>query len=183
MKKFLLILFISFTSFLVLAKAQTLGTVSQLTPVASNIGRFSKRLPANRNLIINKDNLKFEVLTESINLPDNKKGVAVTIKTIYNEVVFENISDKVTARLEIYGRITSEDKTIDGFFEERLSENVKVADLTKGLNKEIVLHKIFELSEGNYQIGVIFTDIASGIRGVKVIKFKVPNFKNTQTND
>lgn len=173
MKQLLLILFVALCSCFVV-NAQTSDQVSQLTRVASNIGKFSKRLPPDRNRIINEDNLKFNFLTETINLPDNKKGVAVTIKTIYNEVVFENISDKPTARLNIYGRITSEDKTTDGFFEEKISESAEVSDLTKkNLKKEIVLHKIFELSEGNYQIGVIIRDIASGIRGVKIVKFKI----------
>ena len=183
MKNILLSLFIFLMFFPVLANAQNSITVSQLIPVASNIGKFSKRLPANRNRIINRDNLKFEIAADSVNLTDNKKGVAVTIKTIYKEVVFDSIGGKLTGRLNIYGRITSDEQTTDGFFEERLSENVEKDDLVNGHYKEIVLRKIFELPEGNYQIRVIITDITSGMRGVKGVKFRISNSINTRTND
>ena len=49
-------------------------------PVASNIGKFSERLPAVRNRIINSDNLKFEVAAEITNLPNNEKELLLLFK-------------------------------------------------------------------------------------------------------
>lgn len=135
MKRSLLILSIILTSFLTV-KTQTSEPISQLTPVSSNIGKFSKRLPSNNNRLINTDNLKFNVSAEPINLPNNKKGVAITIKTIYNELVFENIGDVPTTNIRIYGRITSRDKITDGFFEEKLSKSVEISVLKKNLTKK-----------------------------------------------
>lgn len=153
--------------------AQTSEQVSRLTPVASNIGKFSKRLSPDRNRIIYEDNLEFEVSTELVTLPENKKGVVVTIKTLYRELVFQPEADKQTTKVKIYGRITSKDKSTDGFFEEIIFESARIEELMKGVNKEIVLRKVFELPKGNYQIGVIVKDIASGNRGIQVSKFKV----------
>lgn len=172
MKQILFILFAGLT-LLSDVNAQTSEQVSQLIPIASNVGKFSKRLPPDRNRIINKDNLKFKVLVEPTNLPTNKKGVVVTIKISYQELVFTDLGGELTTRVKIYGRVTSKGKSTDGFFEERISEIADINELKKGINKEIVLRKVFELSEETYQIGVIITDVESGIRGVKVLKFKV----------
>ena len=60
--------------------SQTTETVSDLMPVASNIGKFSERLPAVRNRIINSDNLKFEVAAEITNLPNNEKELLLLFK-------------------------------------------------------------------------------------------------------
>lgn len=168
-----LILSICFLSFSVVF-AQSNETVSLLIPVPSNIGKFSKRLPPNRNRFIEKDNLKFEISVEPVNSPNNRKAIAVEIKTTYKELVFENIGGNETARLKFYGRITSKDKTTDGFFEEHLEELANVDDLVNGSNKQVVLRKVFELPDGIYQIGIIITDSASGMRGVKVKRFNVP---------
>ena len=170
------ILHVGFLCFILViaTNAQTSETVSELTPVPSNIGEFSKRLPVVRNKIINSDNLKFTVSTELVNLSDNKKGITIVIQVPYKELVFESISGKETTRVSVYGRITSKDKTVDGFFEEKLSEAVDIKELIDVSNKNVTWRKVYELSEGNYQIGIIVKDIISEIRGVKVLRFQIP---------
>lgn len=172
MKRFLLLIFICLISFTVV-RTQTSETVSHLIPVASNIGKFSKRLPKLSDRVINKDNLKFLVSAMPVNLPDNKEGVAITIQASSNDVSFEDIGGDPTARLKIYGRITSKDDKTDGFFEEKIEEIATIDELVNSIDKKIVLRKVFELPEGNYQIGVIITDVFSGMRGVKVVKFDI----------
>ena len=173
MKKILIGFFISLVS-TVFIKAQSSETVSELTPVPSNIGKFSKRLPPRKNRLINKDNLKFEIITEIVDLSENKKGVAVSIQVPYLEITFQNMGGKPTAMINIYGRITSKDEITDGFFEETLTEIIEIDELVKAVNKNGTARKVFELPNGYYQIGVIITDRISQMRGVKVVKFQVP---------
>ena len=172
MRKIFFTVFISVFMFVAI-NAQTSEQISQLTPVAPNIGKFTKKIPKNDSYF-DPSNLEFEPKVEVINLPEGKKGVAVIIQTHYKEVVFESIGGKYIARLNVYGRIISRDKTIDGFFEERLSETGDIDDLVNGANKHVALRKVFELPEGKFQIGIIVKDIASGNRGIKVIKFQIP---------
>lgn len=174
MLKICLFLSVYLFSFSVVS-AQTDETINQLTPVPSNIGKFSKRLPRDKNSFFDKDNLKFEISVEPVNLPNNKKAIAIIIKTTYREITFESISDKIVSRLKIYGRITSKDEITDGFFEDFLKEQTNSSDFDNQLDKEVVLRKVFELPDGKYQIGVIVKDWVSGLRGVKVKKFDILN--------
>lgn len=160
--------------------AQTSETISELTPVPTNVGKFVGRLSGK--------NLKFNAKIELIDLPDGKKGVVVTIKTNYNELPFEPIGGKPTARMTIYGRITSKDKKTDGFFEEKLVVSMTNEELAYSLHdKYVVLRKVFVLPESKYQIGIIvrdhylyeFFDFYAGDmlsirRGIKIIKFQIP---------
>jgi hypothetical protein len=173
MKQMLLtILFALFVSFIV--NAQTSETVSKLSPLSANIGKFSKHPPKKiRDLIIGTYKIKFDVSTELINLADGKKGIAVKIKISNKELGFESIGGKQTARISIYGRITSKNRKIDGFFEEGLDTVVTEEELANGTNKSpVTLRKVFELPKGKYQIGVIVRDITSGMHGIKVVKFQ-----------
>ncbi|HVE55741.1 MAG TPA: hypothetical protein VNB22_02870 [Pyrinomonadaceae bacterium] len=146
--------------------AQTSETVSELMRVPENIGKFSKRQP-NRKL-------KFDAKVELVNLPNGKKGIAASVQTPYREIVFWTKGGIETAQLNIYLRITSQDETLDGFFEERLEEFTTAEILAGGWKKESAnLRKVFELPEGKYQIGIIVRDITTGYRNAKIIKFQI----------
>ncbi len=177
------IIFLIFLFSFVIANAQTSETISELTPVPSNVGKFSGRLPGKK--------LKFDVKVEFINLPDKKNGIALTIQTHYNELIFESIGGKPTSRLSVYGRIISNDKKIDGFFEEKITTSIEIDDLIDTRGKFVTLRKVFELPDGKYQTGIIVRDLLSSYdlsyhgdsldsgtsflkRGIKIIKFRIP---------
>jgi hypothetical protein len=173
MKQMLLtVLFTLFACSIV--NSQTSERVSKLTPVFANIGKFSKHPPKKiRDLITGTYKIQFDVSTEPINLADGKKGIAVTIKISNKELGFEPIGGKQTARISIYGRITSKNRKIDGFFEEGF-DTVVTEELVSGTNKSpVTFRRVFELPKGKYRIGVIVRDITSGMNGVKVIKFQI----------
>ncbi len=155
--------------------SQKTETVSKLIPVPANIGKFLKYPPKKiRSLIVRTYKIKFDINAERINLADSKKGIAVTIKISNKELGFESIDGKQTARISIYGRITSKNRKIDGFFEEGLDTVVTEEALDNDTNKSpLTLRKVFELPEGKYQIGVIVRDITSGMNGVKIFKFQI----------
>lgn len=176
------IIFLIFLFSFVIANAQTSETISELTPVPSNVGKFVGKLPGK--------SLKIAVKTEPINLSGEKWGLALTVQTNYKELNFENIGGQPTTRLTVYGRITSMDKKIDGFFEERVITSVKIDDLLNTREKFVTLRKVFELPAGKYQIGIIVRDhflyefsypgdtLLGGTsplkRGIKILKFQIP---------
>lgn len=169
---FLTILFVLFVFSFV--KAQTSETISELTPVPPNIGKFSKYPPQYKSPYVGNYKIKFDANAEVINLSDGKKGVAVTIQITNGELNFADIGGRQTAKIKIYGRVTSKDKTIDGFFEEELETFADIEELTTGIYKSpVTLRKMFELPAEKYQIGIIVRDRISGMNGVKVIKFQI----------
>ena len=145
--------------------AQSSETVSRLTPVPSNIGKFSK------NQLNNK--LKFDVKAEPVDLPGGKKGIAVTVQARYWELVFEDRGGLQTSILRIYLRITSDDKKTDGFFEERVETQVEREELVDLKEKRVTFRRVFELPAGKYQVGVIGTDMRDGYRNAKIVKFQI----------
>jgi hypothetical protein len=113
---------------------------------------------------------------ELVNLSNAKKGIAVIVQTSNRELIFdEGIDGKLKARVNIYGRVTSKNKTTDGFFEEKITvEMDNKSEYTKSLKNQVILRKVLELPKGKYQIVIALTDAFSGYRGIKVIKFQVP---------
>lgn len=157
-----------------IADAQTAEIISELTPVPSNIGKFTKHVPKPQYETRYAEKIKFDVKIDPINLPNGKKAIAITIRITTDELWFENIGGIETARVKFYGRITSKDRQTDGFFEERQDFTMKIEELADGTVKPVVLRRVFDLPEGKYQIGVIVRDIFSGGQRVKIIKFLIP---------
>ena len=173
MNRFFLVLY--FFLIVVAVKAQTQESISELTPISAdseNFRDFAKRLSKSGGWI-HSGKLKFNADTQLVTLPNGKKVVVVTIQTMNEELVFESIENKVKSKLRVYGRITSKNKKFDGFFEElKLIEFADDKDLMK-LNKSPVLfRKVFELPEGEYQIGIFLHDTINS--GKKVIKIELP---------
>lgn len=170
MKRLVFIFFLFFCAGFAV-NAQTSETISELTPVPPRTGRLLKKLPKGINYgepwVI-----EFDVKTDAVKLADGKTGIAVTIQTSIEELVFESVDDKPTARIKIYVRITSKDKTTAGFFEEKMIINgFSVTDLSEGGKHPVTLKKIFALPEGNYKIAVLISDLYG--RGVKFVKFQI----------
>ena len=132
-------------------KSQTAETTSELTPVPSNIGRFTKNVPKVKNPILDDDQeIRFDVKVEAVNPANGKKAFAVIIQTTNDQLVFENIGGKETARISIYGRITSKDKKTDGFFEETSTITATIEELSDFTKmKPIFLRKVFALPKEN----------------------------------
>lgn len=156
--------------------AQTAETLSELTPIPSNIGKFTKNVPKYKDRILGISyEIKFDVKFESVNLSDGKKAVAVMIlANRAEEFVFESLDDVPTARLSVYGRITSKDKSTDGFFEEKSTLIAPLEELNNiPKTRSVISRKVFALPAGNYQIGVIVRDLITKMRGVRIVKFQI----------
>jgi hypothetical protein len=148
------------------ANAQTAETISKLTPVSSNIGKFTKNVPKIRDSVLGKSyEIKFNVKTEPVNSPSEEKAVAVLIRIDPRELVFENVGGIETATVKFYGRVTSRDEKTDGFFEEILSASATIEELSDVSKlKPVTLRKVFTLTAGKYQIGIIVRDLRTGAR-------------------
>lgn len=113
-------------------------------------------------------------------MSDGKKGIAVTIQTSYDQLIFAKEGGKPTAKINIYGRITSKNKKTDSFFEEQLTAIVTIEELSDIRGKSITLRKVFVLPERKYQFGISVGDLYSDYLGIKVMEFQIPQLKNPQ---
>ncbi len=64
-----------------IAEAQSSEVVSQLKPIPKKFKKFSKKSPKSSYSIVDETNLNFESQIEFVDLPNNKTGIAVNIKT------------------------------------------------------------------------------------------------------
>jgi hypothetical protein len=152
------------------ANAQTAETVDELTALPDNslsFERLVRTVPKSEF-----GNIDLTITTEPIVLPDQTTAVVITIKTIATELVYEDIGGKPQSHLNVYGRITSEDKVTNGYFRERFIAYANPEDIAKSKKQPVTLRKVFRLKKGKYKLGVIFRDRYD--RGIKKIKFEIP---------
>ena len=173
MKRLVFIFFLFFAS--LIARAQTSEIISQLTPVPAGTKKVSKMLPEPKNSLVKVEGkLIFEIKVESVTLADGKKAAAVIIQTTYDEIVFDIRGEKIDASIDVYARIRSKDKKIDGFFEDKLTVTLDdIKPLESAGKTPVTVRRVFKLPAGKYEIGVVVQNWNSGLRGVKFVKFQI----------
>ncbi len=172
MKQMLLTIFITLFAFS-FVKAQTFEVVSELKPIPKKVKKFSKKSPKMSYSIIDETNVEFTAKIDFVNLPNNKKGIAVIVETTNYEFAFQPIGDKLVAKIYVYGRIISEDKRTNGYFEETINVEMNKNDSEKLEKNPITFRKVFALSEGIYKIGIVVRDLQTGYSGIRLIKFQI----------
>lgn len=75
------------------------------------------------------------------------------------------------ASIKIYGKIISNDKKVDGRFEESINFVLTKEQIN---NLDILPYqKIFDLPEGKYTLTFVAMDTQKDIAGISIIKFEV----------
>lgn len=124
--------------------------------------------------------LTFEAQLNYFRQSDNSVLTALTIQTDNRELAFENIGGLLTARLNIFGRITSVADIRMGKFEDPVVTHATVEELSGVRMRKSAYAKAFVLQPGRYRIDVVVRDISSGATGVQRIGFQVPAFPSDQ---
>jgi hypothetical protein len=174
MKK-LIISIVVLLTFLLNVNAQTSEQTSELTPYSIWLQKQYDETKKIRNadyVVFIKPvriKIKFEIATKM--LKTGKNAVSITAETTADEIVFQEVGEKVSARLDYFGRIISKDKTMDGVFEERKDVEVKVENPTNYF--PVFFEKTFELPKGKYTFYFRVTDVFSGNYTVKKTKFEI----------
>jgi GWxTD domain-containing protein len=123
-----------------------------------------------------EDALNFEAQLNYFRQSDNSVVTALTIQADNSELAFENVGGLLTARLNIFGRITSvTDKRI-GKFEDPVITHATAEELSTIRTRKSAYAKAFILQPGRYRVDVIVRDITSGATGIQHIGFQVPSF-------
>lgn len=107
---------------------------------------------------------------------DNSVLTALTLQADNSELVFENVGGLQTARLNIFGRITSVADIRIGKFEDIVVTHATAEELSTIRTRKSAYAKAFVLQPGRYRIDLFLRDTVSGAMGVQRIGFEVPSF-------
>ncbi len=126
---------------------------------------------------IDNDPLNFEIQPYFFRQSDNRVLTAFAIQTENKELVFEDSGGLLTARLNIFGRLTTVAERRAGSFEDVVTTSATRAELTDAKERKSAYAKAVLLEPGRYRLDVEVRDTASGATGVRRIGFHVPRYE------
>ncbi|HYY98793.1 MAG TPA: GWxTD domain-containing protein [Pyrinomonadaceae bacterium] len=107
---------------------------------------------------------------------DDRVMTAITIQTDNNDLTFKDVGGVQRALLNIYGRVTNLSGRRITSFEDPVTTDATVAELTSAKDRKSAYQRVLPLSPGNYKVDLLVRDINSGATTVKAIGFEVPKY-------
>ncbi len=156
-------------------KAQDSLEISQLTPVRKPTKaelKKQKKLSKVNVCPLGSDIIEVSVEIETKILSNGKKVSVIKAVLKSNELFFKETEKSETlASVNIFGRVTSTDKKVEGIFEDAVNFNLKKEQSNNPT--PLFYQKIFELPERKYKLQFAVRDTQTGIIGVRSINFEV----------
>ena len=126
--------------------------------------------------IIDDNPINFETQLNYFRQSDNRVLAVLTVQTDNDELTFVDSGGLQTARLNIFGKVTSVANRRAGKFEDSVTTTATVAELSTTRTRKSAYAKAFILDPGRYKVDVFVRDIQSGATGLKHVGFVVPEF-------
>lgn len=120
--------------------------------------------------------LNFDMRIDFFRQSDERVVTAFTIQTENKELSFTDIGGVQTARMNIFGRITSVAGRRVGVFEDAVTATASAEELLDVKGRKSAYGKTVPLAPGTYRVDVIVRDINSGATQVKHLGFTVPKY-------
>ncbi|HZH91817.1 MAG TPA: GWxTD domain-containing protein [Pyrinomonadaceae bacterium] len=124
--------------------------------------------------------LNFDMRIDFFRQSDERVVTAFTIQTENKELSFADVGGVQTARMNIFGRITSVAGRRVGVFEDAVTATASSSELLDMKNRKSAYGKTVPLAPGTYRVDVIVRDINSGATQVKHLGFTVPKYDSKQ---
>jgi len=129
---------------------------------------------------IDNDPLDFEIQPYFFRQSDNRVLTAFAIQTENKELMFEDSGGLLTARLNIFGRLTTVAERRAGSFEDAVTTTATPAELIDAKERKSAYSKAVILEPGRYRLDLEVRDIGSGATGIKRIGFHVPRYPTNE---
>ncbi len=130
--------------------------------------------------VIDNNPLDFELRVDFFRQSDDRVITTFTLQTENSELTFEEVGGLPTARMNIFGRITAVTNKRAGIFEDSVTTNATVQDLSEARDMKSVYQTAVTLTPGaTYKVDVIVRDVGSGKQGVRNLGFTVPKYDDT----
>ena len=140
-------------------------------PVTRNFISSSTDTPIADDSAIN-----FETQINYFRQSDNRVLALLTVQTDNDDLQFTNSGGLETARLNIFGKVTSVANRRLGKFEDTVTTTATSEELSTTRKRKSAYAKGLILNPGRYRVDVIVRDVQSGAYGVKHVGFVVPEF-------
>lgn len=152
--------------------------------VLDRLRGLEQDLPHTRNYIgsltgtptVDDNTLNFEMQLNFFRQSDNRVLVALTLQTDNSQLSFSDSGGLQTARINIFGWVTTVTNRRLGKFEESVSATATAEELSSTLMRKSAYARAFILDPGRYKVDVIVRDVQSGATGVRRVGFEVPKF-------
>ena len=132
--------------------------------------------------LIDNNPLDFGLRVDFFRQSDDRVMVTFTIQADNKELSFEDVGGVPTARMNIFGRITSVSNKRSGIFEDTVSADSTADDLAQVKDRKSVYQKGYVLVPGTYKVDVIVRDVGSNNRGIISKGFTVPKYEPSKLN-
>ncbi|HEX8475281.1 MAG TPA: GWxTD domain-containing protein [Pyrinomonadaceae bacterium] len=130
--------------------------------------------------VVEDNPLEFDVRVDFYRASEEKVMTAITIQTLNKDLTFQDVGGVQTARLNIFGRITSVAGRRVGVFEDPVTTSATVEELNGVKERPSAYQKALPLAPGTYKVDVVVRDVASGATGIRHIGFTVPRYDAKQ---
>lgn len=107
---------------------------------------------------------------------DNTVMTALTVQTDNSDLQFKDVGGVEQARLNIYGRVTNLSGRRITSFEDPVTTEATVAELTTAKDRKSAYQRVLPLSPGHYKVDLIIRDTNSGAQTIKSVGFEVPKY-------
>ena len=127
---------------------------------------------------IDDNPLNFDVRADFFKLSDGRVLTAFTVQTENKDLTFKDSGGLQTARLNIFGRIITPTDRRVGAFEDSVTTNATVAELSEANDRRSAYTKAVVLAPGIYQADLTVRDVVSGASGKRQFAFQVPKYED-----
>ena len=126
--------------------------------------------------IVDDSSINFDTQINFFRQSDNRVLAVLTVQTDNDQLQFSDSGGLQTARLNIFGRVTSVANLTAAKFEDSVTTTATAQELTSTRAHKSAYARAFILDPGRYRVDVIVRDIQSGNAGVKKVGFIAPKF-------
>jgi GWxTD domain-containing protein len=126
--------------------------------------------------VVDENALDFDAQLAFFRTTDNRVIAFLTVQTDNSQLSFNNSGGLQTARLNIFGWVTTVANRRVGKFEESVSTTATVEELSSTRMRKSAYGRAFMLEPGRHKIDIIVRDVDSGATGVRRIGFEAPKF-------
>jgi GWxTD domain-containing protein len=137
---------------------------------------LESRLSSGDSGTLEDNPLDFDMRVDFFRQSEERVLTAFTIQTENKNLVFQDVGGVQTARLNIFGRITSLAGRRAGIFEDPVTTTATSEELAEMKDRKSAYQRAVPLAPGTYKVDVVVRDVVSGATGVRKLGFTVPKY-------
>ena len=126
--------------------------------------------------IVDDSSINFDTQINFFRQSDNRVLAVLTVQTDNDQLHFEDSGGLQTARLNIFGKVTSVADLTAAKFEDSVTTTATAQELSDTRTRKSAYARAFLLEPGRYRVDVIVRDVQTGNAGVRKVGFVAPKF-------